>query len=277
MTVFERAYRCSDDGNSDGCGRVAAWSQGAPGCCPSCGSQEILFGVAEFDHNEKASNWRPVRRIQNPAASHIPMALNKARRARELPWRVTGSRIMLFMLTNEEREQVLRDDDGKVLVDEHGKAKSITIAATSGHMGEEKDRTFGLVVAYGAGEVTPSGGYISPEHDFDLTVGSVVMIDPNSGQRHIDDTATYRSITPWDVVAVLHPDYGQPVYQKLRTRAEKALSKYKDNPDDVGFQTPSVPSGMAVLQTPEELLEKARTVAGSSTKVQFVVPGLKKE
>lgn len=284
MSEFRTAHMCNED--ADGCGRIAEMpANGAPNCCPACGSQEILFGVVRFVHDTTRggectapdpSSWKPVRRIQNPAAAHIPMGMNKARRAREMPWSVKGGKILLYMASNEEREKIVRDSAGERVLGPDGKPLTIAIAAVKGHMGEDKERTYGLVVAFGAGEVTPSGGYISPEFDYGVTIGSVAMIEPNSGTPFTDETEVYRAITIWDIVAGLDPKYGLKMYQRLRTRASAALKKYEDDKDEVGFKAAmpaAVPMG---IESKEEILEKARTAHGAATKPQFLVQGLKK-
>ncbi len=227
--------------------------------------------------NEPQVKTEKPKRIQNPAARHIPEEFNVGQRCNELPWRVVGSKIMLMMMKNEERLHTVRDEDGSPLLGEDGKPKAIVLTSVKGHMGKDKARTYGLVLAFGAGEVTQGGCYISPEWDYGIYLGAVVMIDPESGTRVWDDSTEYRTITVWDVISVMHPEYGLKTYERLRTRAAVALSKYADNRDEVEFSHEPLTAAPRPSYETElgDVIENARVKRGAAIGTAFAVNGLK--
>jgi len=264
---FTRVYRC--DENSDGCGHMAPMLGGvAPPCCPECGSNELMFGAGRVVPDGSVVEWRRFKRFQNPDAAHIPFAANRARSVAEMPWRAAGAKIILDMLRGEDKKKMVETVSGE--------SKELVIPYTPGHMGEQSERTKGIVIAFGAGEVPPAGGFISPEHDFGVYLGAVVLISPSSGNPFVDGLAQYRSISVWDIEAVLNPKYGKAVYQRLRTQAQRDLAPYQTNFETVGWDALTIHDlGSSEAEKMGAAIEEARRRHGKSTKTQVLVHGLR--
>lgn len=203
-------------------------------------------------------------RVRHPTSLHIPTELNKARSARGFPWRVAGYRIVLLMMKGEERIS----------------AGGVVLPAVAGTRGKDKEMTTGICIAHGAGEPVPHVGYISPEHDFGVTISDIVFIEPNSGVIVNDEENEYRVITPHDIVMVGRSDVGFETRAKLLDIAREAIHRFEHGP------TPAL-EGMAPnpIQMPGrpdyemeigEAEEKLRKEAGAATKTQVSMAGAKK-
>lgn len=280
MSSFQRAFKCPEELN--GCGHIGVMVDGKPpDCCPKCGSLELMYGAARV-LPDGSTDWKMHRRFQNPAASYIPFALQTAKRVKDLPWRVSGAKILLAMLRGEEKVKEVKDAaTGEAVLGADGKPVKIVVPYTPGHMGEESERTKGIVVGFGAGEMTQSGGWISPEHDYGIYLGAIVLISPSSGNPVNDGLASYRSITIWDIEAVLDPKYGKAVYERLRSQAQSDLERYQTDHDEVGFDAEKIPKA-TMRQSPEDQLAEAieesrRLYGGDKTTSSFLVQGLKSQ
>lgn len=205
------------------------------------------------------------RRKQHPAAAHIPPDDFKAWSAKGFPWRAVGSRIILMMMRGETR----KSEGGIYLPDYRGSR------------GKEKELTTGLVVAHGAGELTPAG-WISPQWDYDCTLGDIVFIEPNCGVVITDDDNEFRVITPHDLVMVLRRQgVGAKTRDKLVKTANQAIARYEKRVETVGLGSAPNPARLPERPSYEEdvgdMLERQREELGKATKTQVSMSGAHKE
>lgn len=198
------------------------------------------------------------QRYRHPSREHIPVEHNISRVAKGFPWRAVGARIWLMMLKGEERTT----EGGIVLPD------------VAGSRGKDKELTTGIVVAHGPGEVVATGQYMSPEHDYECTVGDVVFVEPNSGIIVNDEDNEYRVITPHDIVGIGRRDVGINTRNKLLQRVGQTMARYQRAPADALVGTVPRP-GAPLTGRPNfemeigEAQEEQRRAEGKATKSTF--------
>lgn len=202
---------------------------------------------------------------QHPAAEHIPKKWNIARAAKGFPWRAVGGRIWLMMMKGQERVS-----DGGIVLPNVG-----------GSRGKDKELTMGIVVTHGAGEIVAHGMYSSPEFDYNIIVGDVVFIEPNSGQIVHDEEHEYRVISTHDIVGIGKRDVGQKVRNQMLADVAKILERYQKNPDEALSGTAPKPTAPLPERPSYEMevgdaQETIATQKGKATKTAFPVdPKLK--
>lgn len=207
---------------------------------------------------------------QNPSAYHIPPAKNVARCVKGFPWAAAGYRMWLLMLRGEER------------ITESG----IVLPDVAGARGKDKELTTGMCVAHGPGEVVSFGQYVSPEHDFNVTIGEIVFISANCGEPAGIEDEEYRIIAPFDLVGVARRDgRNLAARKKLLERLGKSMEKLDSDRDRSLVGTS--PSPVPAMNKPdyeleqEEVLEMHRSEKGTPSRSSFPmdpsVPKIQKE
>lgn len=186
-----------------------------------------------------------------------------AKHAKGFPWRVIGWRIVLRMWKPKDQQDEERTKGG------------IIIPTMGGDRGSDKELTMGMVVAHGPGEFVPDIGPISVEHDYDITVGDMVFIEPNAGVDARDQARWYKVVTPNDIIMVNRRDQ----YLDYRNRWMKEIAEdYSETsrPHGEAFR-PGLQEGGPTLDDEKDILERVREAKGEATKTQVVVPAKPKE